>query len=73
MHGPATHLLYPSTDGVCGEIWSFLAGFVARAIAEGPQADRARRGRELGWPKVPDAEWYDWRWQLRNRVTLRPG
>ena len=25
-------------------------------------------GRGL-WSRVPDADWNDWRWQLRNRIT----
>ncbi|MGH7997075.1 MAG: KamA family radical SAM protein [Opitutaceae bacterium] len=25
-------------------------------------------GRGL-WPNIPDAEWYDWVWQLKNRIT----
>jgi len=43
--------------------------FVAPAILESMQARRARRGREHFFPGVPDADWNDWRWQFRNRIT----
>jgi lysine 2,3-aminomutase len=29
----------------------------------------ARRGRSHYFPEVADADWNDWRWQFRNRVT----
>jgi lysine 2,3-aminomutase len=29
----------------------------------------ARRGREHYYPHVADADWHDWRWQFRHRVT----
>jgi lysine 2,3-aminomutase len=29
----------------------------------------ARSGRARYFPDVPDADWNDWRWQFRNRVT----
>src|ERR1017187_4457925 len=25
------------------------------------------------WARVPDADWNDWRWQLRNRITSPEG
>ena len=35
-----------------------------------PQAAaRARRGRERYFPAASDAQWNDWRWQFRERVT----
>jgi lysine 2,3-aminomutase len=51
------------------EIRGFLDAFVPRAVADSVQAGRATRGRELYYAGVPDAEWYDWKWQFRNRVT----
>src|SRR3954470_14624954 len=42
---------------------------VARAILDGSNALRAARGRQHSFPGVSDREWYDWRWQFRNRVT----
>jgi lysine 2,3-aminomutase len=44
-------------------------GLVAPAILGSPQARRARRGRERFFPGISDADWNDWRWQFRNRVT----
>lgn len=37
----------------------------------GPALGRrvVRRGREHYYPNVTDAEWHDWRWQFRHRVT----
>ena len=32
-------------------------------------AARARSGRRFYWPHATDAEWNDWKWQFRNRVT----
>lgn len=43
--------------------------FIARAILHGPQAERAARGRANFFPGIPDADWNDWRWQFRNRIT----
>lgn len=42
---------------------------IARAILHSPQAERAARGRRHYFPDATDAEWYDWRWQFRNRLT----
>ena len=42
---------------------------VARAIREGPAAERARRGRARFYPDVADADWHDWRWQFLHRLT----
>jgi lysine 2,3-aminomutase len=51
------------------ETGRFLGAFVARAIAESAAAERARRGREARYPEIADELWYDWRWQLRNRIS----
>ena len=40
---------------------SGAAGFVV--------GEQSRAVRERCWPSVTDAEWHDWRWQLRNRVS----
>jgi lysine 2,3-aminomutase len=42
---------------------------VPRAIADSPAAERARRGRERFYPDASEAEWFDWRWQFRHRIT----
>ena len=34
-----------------------------------PSAHRAAAGRRHFFPDVSDADWYDWRWQFRHRVT----
>src|SRR5436853_4876451 len=39
------------------QIQGYLRAFVARAIAESPQAERARSGRERYYPGVPDSQW----------------
>ena len=31
-------------------------------------SDGARRVRDLAFPDATDAEWSDWKWQLRNRI-----
>ena len=43
--------------------------FVALALADSAAARRAERGRAHFFPGVADADWNDWRWQFRNRVT----
>ena len=43
--------------------------FVARALADSVAARRAELGRAHFFPGVADADWNDWRWQFRNRVT----
>ncbi len=48
---------------------AFLRAFVPRRILEGAAAARSRAGRLRFYAGVPDAEWYDWRWQFRNRIT----
>ncbi|MBN2254328.1 MAG: KamA family radical SAM protein [Deltaproteobacteria bacterium] len=35
----------------------------------GSGSDRIRRFRERFYPGVTDAEWNNWHWQLRNRIT----
>ena len=30
--------------------------------------DRTREFREVFYPNVPDEDWGNWRWQLRNRI-----
>jgi len=47
--------------------------FVARAILESAQAQRAARGRAHFFPAATDAEWSDWRWQFRHRVHTLEG
>jgi lysine 2,3-aminomutase len=51
------------------EIRSFLSAFVARAVSESPQAQRAARGRAMYYPAIADPQWYDWKWQFKNRIT----
>ena len=43
--------------------------WVARSILEGEAAQRASDGRRRLFPSIRDAEWYDWRWQFRQRIT----
>jgi lysine 2,3-aminomutase len=41
-----------------------------RGAASKPDARKgARTGRAYFYPQVSDAEWNDWRWQFKNRVT----
>lgn len=47
---------------------SVQSHFIARAVLNSPQAERAARGRAHFYPGVSDTNWHDWRWQFRNRV-----
>lgn len=33
------------------------------------QAMLPRNHRAAKWQDVPDAQWYDWKWQLKNRIN----
>ena len=48
-------------------IVSVLAGGQAHADQLPP--GRALTGRQRFFPEATDAQWNDWRWQFRNRVT----
>src|SRR5262245_55204229 len=43
-----------------------LTGVAQNSISSDERFPSAGRGP---WSNVPDAEWNDWRWQLRNRIT----
>jgi lysine 2,3-aminomutase len=46
------------------------SGDLARSTPEVPPATPARRtGRAYYYPDVSDADWNDWRWQFKHRVT----
>jgi len=42
---------------------------VAPDLRNAESVATARSGRARYFPDVPDADWNDWRWQFRNRVT----
>src|SRR5271154_4599541 len=43
-----------------------LKGMQTQAL---PLSDRFPSAGRGIWSHVPDADWNDWRWQLRNRIT----
>ncbi len=43
--------------------------FAAAVLARFPAFSRAKAFRNRYYPSTPIAEWNDWRWQLRNRIT----
>jgi|SRR5579883_1700558 len=67
--GCVTHDAPGPAETLSPEIQSFLKATVVRAIAESPEAERARAGRARYYPGVPDSQWFDWKWQFRNRIT----
>ena len=56
-------------ESLSPQIQSYLRAFVGRAIADSPESARAAAGRRLYYPDVPDSQWFDWKWQFRNRIT----
>jgi len=40
-------------------------------VSETHNAELVRAQRARAWPDISDAEWLDWRWQLRARLTSR--
>jgi lysine 2,3-aminomutase len=42
---------------------------MSKAVTTSTPDVAAKRGRLRYYPDVPDAEWNDWHWQFRNRVT----
>ena len=65
---PLGHVVPPSSPvlDVPPAESSFPPYFLARRLPR--QAERTRRFRRAHYPRVTDAEWGDWHWQLRHRI-----
>ncbi len=66
---PVGHAVPPS-EAALDPIPPAAASFPSYFLASKPprQGERTRLFRRAHYPHVADAEWHDWRWQLRHRI-----